>query len=169
MAGTRRWITTAALVATLPLTLTADSACTDLPVDVRARSYPVVVTARSAPDRQTTPAFELQVAGAAVVGNMTGFTIGVAGNRLSFWLHAGHDPALVEDLGSNTYLAFSGTAGTTIGSDKPPAITAEFDGWVEHIVLVSPLTGPWYSPQPPVAAKATCESRNHRLTLKRTD
>ena len=149
------------------LTFAADAACTDLPDDVRTRSYPVVVKARSAPDRSTTPAFDLEVMNTAVVGNMTGFSIGVAGNRLSFWLHGGHDPAIVEDLGANTYLAFSGSASTEVESAQASAIEAAFAGWIEHTVLVSPLVGPWYVLPSVAAARATCESLNHRLTLTR--
>ena len=149
------------------LTFTADAVCTDLPADVRTRSYPVVVTAQFTPDRWTTPAFDLKVTNTAVVGNMTGFPIGVAGNRLSFWLHGGHDPVIVEDLGANTYLAFSGYASTEIESTQEPVIAAAFAGWIEHSVLVSPPIGPWYVPPSVAAAKATCESRNHRLTLTR--
>jgi len=149
------------------LTFTADVACTDLPAHVRTRSYPVVVTAQSAPDRWTTPAFDLKVTNTAVVGGLTGFPIGVAGNRVSFWLHGGHDPVIVEDLGSNTYLAFSGTGNTVIESNEVSAIAAPFEGWIEHTVLSFPLSGPWYFPLPAAAAKATCESLNHRLTLTR--
>ena len=155
------------LAGSYTLTFTADAACTDLPANVRARSYPVVVTAQSAPDRWTTPGFELEVTNTAVVGNMTGFPIGVAGNRVSFWLHGGHDPVIVEDLGSNTYLAFSGTGNTVIESNGTSAIAAPFEGWIEHTVLRSPLIGPWYFPLPAAAAKATCESLNHSLTLTR--
>src|SRR5688572_6793662 len=128
------------------LTFTADSACTDLPEIARGRSYRVAVTARPAADRSTIPGFDLKVIGAPVVGNMTGFPIGVAGSRLSFSLHGGHDAAIVEDLGANTYLAFSGTAAVTVGPAGLSSITAAFDGWIEHLVLMAPL-GQWYYPQ----------------------
>ena len=149
------------------LTFTADATCMDLPVDVRSRSYPVVITAQPAPDRWTTAAFDLKVTNTPVIGNMTGFTIGVAGNRVSFWLHGGHDPVIVEDLGANTYLAFSGNASTVIENNQASPIAAEFEGWIERTVLVSPLIGPWYFPHPAATAQATCESPNHRLTLTR--
>jgi hypothetical protein len=76
---------------------------------------------------------------------MTGFPIGVAGNRLSLWLHARHDPPVVEDLGGHTYLAFSGGAETTVATSGMAPISAAFDGWIEHVVLTSPL-GLWYWP-----------------------
>ena len=148
------------------LTFVADGACTDLPEIARGRSYRVAVTARPADGRSAIPGFDLKVVGAPVVGNMTGFPIGAAGSRLSFWLHGGHDPAIVEDLGANTYLAFSGTAEVTVGPAGLSSITATFDGWIEHLVLTAPV-GPWYYPQGPPISKATCESRTHRLTLTR--
>ena len=148
------------------LTFTADGACTDLPEIARGRSYRAAVTARPADGRSAIPGFDLKVVGSPVVGNMTGFPIGAAGSRLSFWLHGGHDPAVVEDLGANTYLAFSGTAAATVGPAGLSSITADFDGWIEHLVSMGPL-GPWYYPQGAVISKATCESRTHRLTLTR--
>ena len=151
------------------LTFVADTSCTALPVELRARSYPVTLTARVAADRATTPAFDVDMTGVPVVGNMTGFPIGVAGQRLNFWLHGGHDPAIVESLGANAYLAFSGIAATTVDSGQASTITAAFEGWIEHVVLAAPLAGPWYWPQSAATAKATCESQNHRLTLTRVN
>ena len=148
------------------LTFVADGACSDLPAIARGRSYRAAVTARPADGRSAIPGFDLKVLRAPVVGNMTGFPIGAAGSRLSFWLHGGHDPAIVEDLGANTYLAFSGTATVTVGPAELSSITANFDGWIEHLVLMAPV-GPWYYPQGAVISKSTCESRTHSLTLTR--
>ena len=146
------------------LTFTAAGTCTDLPDIARTRSYRAAVTARPADGRSAIPGFDLKVIG-PVVGNMTGFPIGVAGNRLNLWLHARHDPPVVEDLGGNTYLAFSGGAETTVATSGMNPISAAFDGWIEHVVLTSPL-GLWYWPQQ-ATSKATCDSSNHRVTLIR--
>ena len=148
------------------LTFIADGACTDLPEIARGRSYRVAVTPQPLAGRSAIPGFDLKVIGSPVVGNMTGFPIGVAGSRLSFWLHGGHDPAIVEDLGANSYLAFSGNAAVTVVPAGLSSITATFDGWIEHLVLTAPV-GPWYYPQGPPISKSTCESRTHRLTLTR--
>lgn len=148
------------------LTFVADGACTDLPEIARGRSYRVAVTPQPLAGRSAIPGFDLKVIGSPVVGNMTGFPIGVAGSRLSFWLHGGHDPAIVEYLGANSYLAFSGNATVAVGPTGLSSITATFDGWIEHVVLMAPMGGPWYYPQGAIS-KSTCESRTHRLTLTR--
>jgi hypothetical protein len=148
------------------LTFTADSTCADLPEIARSRSYGVTVTAQPADGRTAIPGFEVKANGGRFLSTLDGFSIGAAANRLSFWLHARHDPTIVEDLGNNTYLAFSGVAETTASRDALSPITAAFDGWIEHLVLATPLTGPWYYPQPP-ASTSMCDSSNHRVTLTR--
>ena len=151
------------------LTFIADSACADLPEIARTRSYRATVTARPSDGRSTVPGFDLKADGAEFIGALDGFPIGAAGTRMSLWLHARHDPAIVEDLGGNAYLAFSGTAAATVANDGVIAITTAFDGWIEHVALPSALVGPWYVPQPPAISKATCDSSNHRLTLTRAN
>lgn len=148
------------------LTFTADSTCTDLPEIARSRSYRVAVTAQPAAGRSDIPGFDLKVIGGKFIGKLDGFPIGAAANRLSFWLHGRHDPTIVEDLGGNTYLAFSGIADATVPSNGASTITTAFDGWIEHVVLSVPL-GLWYYPQGPANSKGTCDSSNHRLTLTR--
>lgn len=149
------------------LTFIADRDCTDLPEVARTRSYRATVTARPVDGRSTVPGFDLKADGAEFLDSLDGFTIGAAGARLSLWLNDRHDPPIVEDLGGNTYLAFSGTAAATVGRDGNVAIDTAFDGWIEYIVLPSAL-GRWYWPQAPPLSKATCDSGNHRLTLTRS-
>jgi len=148
------------------LTFIADSTCADLPDIARRRSYRATVTARPVDGRSTVPGFDLKADGAQFIGILDGFTIGAAGTRLSLWLHARHDPTIVEDLGENTYLGFSGTAEATVGTGGIIDINTAFDGWIEHLVVAAPL-GAWYWPQPQVLSKATCDSSNHRITLTR--
>ena len=119
----------------------------DLPEIARARSYRARITAQPIGDRSSVPGYDVTVVDASLLGTLTGFPIGVAGNRLSLWLHARHDPAIVEDLGGNTYLGFSGSAVTAIAATGAATIDAPFDGWIEHVALRSPL-GQWYLPLP---------------------
>ena len=80
-------------------------------------------------------------------------------------LHGRHDPALLEDLGQNSYLGFSGTAATV--TDGISTITTLFDGWIEYVQLQYAI-GPWYQfPPAAVITKRTCDSATHRLTLIR--
>ena len=148
------------------LTFIADSACADFPEIARTRSYRATVTARPVDGRSAVPGFDLKADGAQFIGILDGFPIGAAGTRMSLWLHGRHDPAIVEDLGDNTYLGFSGTAEATVTNDGIIAIDTAFDGWIEHVVLPSAL-GAWYFPQPPAISKATCDSSHHRMTLTR--
>ena len=150
------------------LTFTADSACTDLPDLARARSYRVTVTAQPLAGRPSVPGFDVRVTGVSLVGTLTGFPIGAAGNRLTFGLHGRHDPAIVEDLGANTYLAFSGGAEATVGPAGISTLTATFDGWIEHVALTTPLVQ-WYFPLPAATSKSTCDSSSNRLTLTRAN
>ena len=150
------------------LTFTADSACADLPDIARARSYRVKITAQPIGDRSSVPGYDVTVVDASLLGTLTGFPIGVAGSRLSFWLHGRHDPAIVEVLGGNTYLGFSGNAVTALAATGAATIETTFDGWIEHVALNSSL-GQWYFPLPPSISKATCDSSNHRITLTRAN
>jgi hypothetical protein len=150
------------------LTFAADSACTDLPEIARSRSYRVRVTAQPIGDRSTVPGYDVTVVGASMLGTLTGFPIGVAGNHLSFGLHGRHDPAIVEHLGENRYLAFSGTANAPGVVTGASTITTAFDGWIEQVALAAPLTK-WYLPLPQALSKSTCDSSNHRITLTRAN
>jgi len=148
------------------LTFTADSTCTDLPEIARSRSYRVSVTAQPLGDRSTVPGYDVAVVGASMLGTLTGFPIGVAGNHLSLWLHGRHDPAIVEHLGDNTYLAFSGSAEATGVATGASTITTAFDGWIEQVALTVPLVR-WYLPVPQPLSTSTCASSHHRLTFTR--
>ena len=151
------------------LRFTADGECAaSLPEIARSRSYRVAVAAMPVAGRSTVPGFDVQISGVPLVGTLTGFPIGVAGNYLGFWLHGRHDPAIVEDLGANQYLAFSGNASLTLTGGNTSTIEAEFDGWIEHVSLAAPL-GSWYFPLPPAVSTATCDSSHHRITLTRTN
>lgn len=149
------------------LTITADAACSDLPAIARTRSYRAVVTPQPVGDRSHIPGFDLTLNGAAFIGTLRGFPIGVAGTHVHFWLHGGHDPAIVEDLGGNTYLGFSGNAVVAVATAPVPIITATLEGWIEHVELRSAPAGRWHYLPGDVNSKATCDSSRHRVTLTR--
>jgi hypothetical protein len=153
------------------LTFVADSACTDLPPEVRTRSYAATaVQGASATD------FVLAAKGTSFLNGLAGFGIGVAGDSLGLWLHGGHDPTLVEQLAPNTYLAFSGVGAASVGSSTVSTISTAFDGWIDYCVMSRPM-GSGYNcgtsnitgePIPGAAVTyAHCQSPNHRLTLTR--
>jgi hypothetical protein len=147
------------------LTLTADGACTNLPTEVRTRTYTatVVPTASShfvaslsdARFLSPTPWCNARPPGLTCSYNTIG--IGIAGE----FAHVGG--GIVEQLGETTYLVVPTWAE---GSFGPTGITA-------------PLSGQFlYCPSEPVmvdqglwgclaSAGAECDSRNHQLTLVR--
>jgi hypothetical protein len=157
---------TADISGSYTLTITADSACASvLPEFARSRSYRATVTAQPVGNRSTIPGFAVELTDLAHIGSLDGFVIGVAGNVLSFWLDGRHDPTIVEDFGSNSYLAYSGTANTTATAGAS-TITAAFDGWIEYVELRATLHQ-WYFPLPATITQATCDSGSHRMTLSR--
>jgi hypothetical protein len=158
------------------LTMTADSACTELPAALQARSFPARIAPATGPATASGTSFELTVIGTPVLGRLTGFEIGVAGDTLGFWLHGGHDPVLVEQLTGNTYLAYSGWGTATISGSEPATISAPFEGWIEYCAMPAPMVAVYNcgtsnstgDPIPGAAlARTHCESRNHQLVLTR--
>jgi hypothetical protein len=135
------------------LTVTADSACADLPNEVRTRTYAAKITPRSRPDLPANASFDVKLSGATFVDGLDGFGIGVAGDHLGLWLHGGHDPSFVERLAADTYLAFSGSATVSVRASDVGTISTSLEGWIEY-----------YGP---AVERARCDSKDHRLTLTR--
>ena len=156
------------------LTFIADSACSDLPSELRTRTYGATITP-SQPGNPLHTSLNNTISGAPFLGSFRSFGIGVAGHYLGFWLDGGHDPPLVEQVAQNSYLAFSGVAAASVGTSAS-AITTSFDGWIEYCVMPSPM-GAAYNcgtsnttgdPIPRQAiTRAHCESKNHQLILTR--
>jgi hypothetical protein len=145
------------------LTFEADSACTDLPAEIRTRSYTASVTAaNSDPSTPSDTLFSVILNGASFIENFGSFWIGVAGGYVAFSLE---DPGLVEHVGPNTYVAIGGVASATVGASAS-RITVPFDGSIEYCERRPPI-GPsyqYYKCDSPLA-HARCVSKNHRLTL----
>jgi hypothetical protein len=146
------------------LTFQADSACIDLPTEVRTRSYKATLTAKSDPSYPSNTWLDVIVGGVPFLSDYDRFWIGVAGNYLAFQLGEGEGPWLVEEVASNTYLSIGGLAAATVGPVFS-TITAPFDGSIEYCERRSPI-GAYYTCVLPVA-RARCTSQNHRLTLTR--
>jgi hypothetical protein len=157
------------------LTFIADGTCVDLPSEMRERTYGATITVDSKPNTPASTAFKVAVSGAPFLGSLSGFGIGVAGEHVGFWLHGGHDPALVERVAEGAYLAFSGVASASVTASTA-TITTPFDGWIEYCVMKSEMGQPyncgtsnWTGEPIPGQAltRAHCESKNHRLILTR--
>jgi hypothetical protein len=165
------------IVGEYALTFVADSACADLPNDLRTRTYAATITPNPRADGNSLANSSVLVTlrGAGFLGDLNSFEIGIAGDYLGFWLHGGHDPPIVEQLATGTYLAFSGNAATSVGSGMA-TISALLDGWIDYCVMKSAM-GSVYNcgtsnftgePIPGLAVtRVHCESKNHRIVLTR--
>jgi hypothetical protein len=139
------------------LTFVADSVCTSLPAELRTRTYDATIAPLSyKPDT----AFEIIVSGTGI--EWQGGGAGVSGN---FVVVGFGDPGLVEEVAPLTYLTFYGVASASVPGPSVSTFTAPFDGVIDYCVLKSE-PGDYFNCNP-VAAHATCGSKNHRLTLTR--
>lgn len=148
------------------LTITADSACAGLPDDARTRTYAATVTLASGSNAPPNTRFNGNVSGAqfAPYGNV--FWIGVAGDYLGISTE-GEGPAIVEQLGPKRYVAYSGSAGATVGTTGVTTISAPFTGLIEYCELKSEI-GQYYDCSPALAAvREQCTSNGSRLILTR--
>ena len=147
------------------LTFIADSACVDLPNEVRTRTYAATITPGSANTN-----FQVALSGASFFPSPGSFPshgsfpIGVAGNYVGFWFA---DPALVEEIAANTYVVLYGAAGASVGASGMSTIAVSWDGSFEYCAGKSTMgqSGDCSSIQ--TVAQAECESKNHQLILTR--
>jgi hypothetical protein len=148
------------------LTFVADSACTDLPNELRTRTYGATIMPAAGQNAPVNTSFNVALGGASFLADYTSFPIGVAGDFVRFLF--GHDgPGIVEQVAPNAYLEFDGLAEATVGPSPVSTISTSFDGSINYCALRSPLGSyPDCIPSQAVA-HAECHSKNHWLTLTR--
>jgi hypothetical protein len=137
------------------LTLTADSACANLPDAARTRSYSVTIALGSRPST-----FIGRVSGAGLISSPFSpfFAIGVAGDFARTTL------GVLEQLDATSYLAVAGGVGATVG---PSGITSPLNAQFVHCPnqpVMSPGEYWWCGAD---VQSADCSSVNHQLTLIR--
>ena len=147
------------------LTLIADSTCGDLPADARTRTYTAAITPVESANRPANTYFDVNVSGATLLTGYNKFWIGVAGNYLTLSLDW-EGPVVVEELAANTYVAFGGSAATTVGTGAASTISTAFEGVIDYCELRSPMSK-FYSCNAAAVAHAQCTSKNHQITLTR--
>ena len=148
------------------LTIIADSACTGVPEDVRTRTYAATVTVNSRSSAPANTSFNGSVTGARFAPYANIFFVGVAGDYLALSTE-GEGPSIVEEVGANRYIAYSASAGASIGTAGVTTLSAAFDGLIEYCELKSPI-GSYYDCSPSLAAvREQCTSANSRLILTR--
>lgn len=146
------------------LTLTADRACVDLPEEVRTRKYEVEIVPLSVPT-----SLRGVVYGASFLDGYNWFTVGIAGNHVSFIVDF-DGPTIVERIAERTYLAIDGSGGGPVGTSKPLEITFAFEGYLFYCALNAESPGAGYSgcfPSDSTAVRSSCQAKEHRLTLRR--
>jgi hypothetical protein len=146
------------------LTITADSTCSALPDQFRTRGYAAKVVSRANSNGPANMSFDGSVSGGAFHSNL--FWIGVAADYVAISLE-GEGPSIVEKVAPDAYLAFYGTAGSSVATSTVSTITSAFDGSIEYCVVKSPtsLYDDCYEGR--AITHEVCQSKNHQLTLTR--
>jgi hypothetical protein len=153
------------IVGDYTLTFVADGACAGLPNELRTRTYAATITPVPLPEYADTR-FNLSVSGAQFLKDYERIFIGVAGNFIALEF-GGHGPYVVEQVAPNTYLAFDGRAGISVGPSPVSTISTSFDGSISLCERKSEM-GSYYSCTSSEAiAHAECASKNHQLILTR--
>ncbi len=152
------------------MTLTADSACQDLPAEARSRTF----TASIVPHGATGTRYFVTVQASSLRGSAA-FEAGVTGDFLA--LRFNLDPGLIDRIAPDTYFQAGGGASATV-TPGASLIAATFDGLLEYCRLKDSSTDPVNGCGPGSSALAeptpsqpvnfaSCQSRNHRLTFTR--
>lgn len=142
------------------LTLTADTTCTTLPDVARTRTYDAAVALNP---RSTTPhVYQAVLSGAKFYPSTLNdrFSIGVADSFARLLIDFDYGIGIAEEVAPETYVSIWGSADVSLNGSS---FSGPLDAWFEY--CASHVAGPGFyrCPVPPV----TCQSPNHRVTLKR--
>jgi hypothetical protein len=149
------------------LAFVADSACADLPDELRTRTYAATVTSLSDPSEPANSRFNVTVKGAKFLEGHDSFTIGVAGDYAAAdvgdWGHSG--VGLVEETAPNTYVTLGGGIKTVL--TDPSTIASPFYGAVDRCELTAAWGSRYNCADGASVARVHCLSEHHQLTLTR--
>ena len=141
------------------LTFVADPACTAFPTELRTRTYAATILPAALKNTPADSSFVVKVSGASFLPRLDSFQVGVAGDYVAFFLDAGHDAPVVEQLAPDSYLAFSGNSAATVSA---PSTSMAFDGWIDYC-----LNSPLGFNNGCSSGTGHCQSSNHQLILTR--
>jgi hypothetical protein len=153
------------------VTFLAEGRCAAIPEEVRTRTYAATIGRDDTAGHPPGTRFNVTVTDPQMLENYKKFSIGVAGDYLSFFLGnldgtpSIADPGLAEEIGSNRYFSMGGSAAATVALPVT-TIAASLEGYVDYCELNSAM-GSSYSCRTDVAKRAICESSGHRLILTR--
>jgi hypothetical protein len=117
------------------LSVMADSACSDLPDDVRTRTYAATVRSSASADLPANTQYVVSVAGTTswCCLGFGGFDLGVAGNYVAVTDDTG--PEMSEHITPSRYVELNAWGGTTV--ELPTASTLSFAGDLNYCELKS--------------------------------
>ena len=144
------------------LTFTADPVCTQLPDDVRTRTYAAAVEAGS---NDFAGAYRVVVPGLLFLQDT--FLIGVSGSYLA--TQDGGAPTLYENVAQDRYLGIDFLIGTTDVRTGNGSVEIPLPGMFEYCSVL-PGTTPRFCdffPSARVVAYERCNAPNHRMLLTR--
>jgi hypothetical protein len=154
------------------LTFVADRSCTNLPEELRTRTYEATVAAARInypgyPASSTT-SYEVTIKGSIFSDTYQYLGLNVAGHFVNISIGDHTDPGVAERVAPDTYFTFGGSTTVTVGSPAT-TIAAPFQGWIEQCTLKSAV-GSRYDCGPAKAASVTrCDARGHEIILRRAD
>lgn len=149
------------------LTFVADSACAEVPNELRTRNYHATVTPEQNALARPGTFYTLTTLGATFVKGYDNFPIGVAGEDVAFMVYQSETFGLVEEIAPGAFLGFSGQARLVSGSPLASTISMALDGAVDYCALQPGSVWSEGCNSGPRIAHARCESTNHRLMLTR--
>jgi carboxypeptidase family protein len=136
-------------------TVTFASACTNLPTDVRTRTYEATIG--SAP---YTGYINVPLRGGTFIKGWDSLPMGVESDYVAFWLEI-----LVEQIAPNTYLTFNALAAAHVGTEVKETYTFPLQGSIDY--CITPDTGSYddcYRPSP--VTHVSCASGQLTLTRR---
>jgi hypothetical protein len=147
------------------LTFIADTSCTTLLDEARARSYAATIT--PAPQRPQT-SFDVTVTGAPMLAAYQKGWISVAGDYVAFGVGDWHGhPGIVEELAGHTYVGFDGSAEGSVEGATLSTIATNFGGLIDYCERTSAMDTRYDCTASPGLVHRQCTSNTHRLVLTR--
>ena len=139
------------------VTITADSACTDLPAEARTRNYQATATASPF----VSNAYDLVLSGASFLPFKNSIFARVSGDLATFDVDPYSAQVVSERLTGSATLTFWGSATATL---EGTTVASSFDGTLEYCAdtLGNQDRFPYVGCR---VAPVDCVSSNHRLTL----
>jgi len=145
------------------LTTEADESCTELPPDVRRRSYDATVSPNAFSTFPSGTTFIAQLAGPGLDKYFHFVSINVAGDYVYFDMS---DNGIGEEVEDETYFNFGGVGGAT-ATNGGTMISAAISGVIDYCVLKADNGAFYPCSGTGVLTRIQCSSQNNRLTLTR--